>query len=520
MYARTNQDASRKTPGHNAGSKTPGHNAGSSQVLANPSQTPAPKTSKVSVKKPLKAAGALVDLNVNPCKMCMPMGTCMAAYGVRGTLSILHGSQGCATYIRRHMATHFNEPVDIASSSLTEQGTVYGGEENLRKGIDNLIRLYSPELVCVSTTCLAETIGEDTKGILERWRQDNPASEVEVIAVSAPGYGGSEYEGFFRFSRALLEQIEMRPHNAAPGQLNLICGPLSPADLRTLKQLLAAFALDAVILPDISDNLDRPHLPTYERLPQSGTPLNRIRGMAGSLLTIELALNVNDNLSPAALLRERYGVPYRRLAPPVSLRDMDTLVAILAEFSGRRPPEQLQQQRGRYLDAMVDSHKYNAEGKAAIFGEADFCYSTARMCLEQGIVPVLVAAGSKAPGLRAALEAEIAELAERFMLDSFTIIDEADFGTIERLCAELGVNLLFGSSDGRRIEESQGIPLVRCAFPIHDRIGGQRVTTIGYEGSLNLVDRATNALLERKQSRFRRAIFDEFFTSPKRFYSE
>ena len=65
------------------------------------------------------------DLNVNPCKMCVPMGAVTAFYGIRKCMSILHGSQGCSTYIRRHMATHYNEPVDIASSSLTEQGTVF-----------------------------------------------------------------------------------------------------------------------------------------------------------------------------------------------------------------------------------------------------------------------------------------------------------------------------------------------------------------------------------------------------------
>jgi len=86
----------------------------------------------------------LVNLNVNPCKMCMPMGAVSAFSGIRGCMSILHGSQGCSTYIRRHMATHFNEPIDIASSSLSEHGTVFGGEENLMKGLRNLISQYHP----------------------------------------------------------------------------------------------------------------------------------------------------------------------------------------------------------------------------------------------------------------------------------------------------------------------------------------------------------------------------------------
>ena len=109
-----------------------------------------------------------MNLTVNPCKMCMPMGVCNALYGIRGCMTILHGSQGCSTYIRRHMATHYNEPIDIASSSLTEEGTVYGGENNLIKGLENLIKLYNPEVIGIATTCLAETIGED----VDRLSQD------------------------------------------------------------------------------------------------------------------------------------------------------------------------------------------------------------------------------------------------------------------------------------------------------------------------------------------------------------
>ena len=149
----------------------------------------------------------LVKLNVNPCKMCMPMGAVSALSGIKGCMSILHGSQGCATYIRRHMATHYNEPVDIASSSLTEEGTVFGGEENLLKGLKNLISLYNPEVIGVATTCLAETIGEDVPRIIDKFYEQNPEQKVKIINVSSAGYGGTQYEGFFAALRAAVEQL-------------------------------------------------------------------------------------------------------------------------------------------------------------------------------------------------------------------------------------------------------------------------------------------------------------------------
>ncbi|MEE0845852.1 MAG: nitrogenase component 1 [Eggerthellaceae bacterium] len=463
------------------------------------------------IKPLIKPAGSLADLNVNPCKMCMPMGSSTAAYGLKRCVTILHGSQGCATYIRRHMATHYNEPVDIASSALTEQGTVYGGEANLHKGIDNLIRLYDPEVICVSTTCLAETIGEDVPAMLERWREKNPESTVEFVPVTSPGYGGSQFGGYFRFLRSMVEHIDMKPEAAKPHQLNVILGPMSPADTRTIKELIGMFGIDAVVVPDISYNLDRPRLEVYDRTPAGGTPISDVKTMAGSALTIELSTFVSHEMSAGAFLWERYGVPCVHMAPPVALRDIDLFLDELSKFAQVPVPEPLRLQRGRSVDAMIDSHKYNAEGRAAIFGEPDFCYAMVRLCAENGIVPVVVAAGSPCAGFVEAVKGEVRSVAKRFLVDRWSVMDDADFGDIERLALENGANVMIGSSDGRRIEEKHRIPLVRCAFPIHDHIGGQRIRTMGYEGSLMLLDRITNALLQRKHVGFRAAIRDEFY---------
>ncbi len=60
----------------------------------------------------------------NACKLCTPLGACLAFAGVEGARTILHGSQGCATYIRRYMISHFKEPIDIASSNFGETSAI------------------------------------------------------------------------------------------------------------------------------------------------------------------------------------------------------------------------------------------------------------------------------------------------------------------------------------------------------------------------------------------------------------
>ncbi len=455
----------------------------------------------------------LVNLNVNPCKMCMPMGAMTAFYGINHCVSILHGSQGCSTYIRRHMATHYNEPVDIASSSLTEEGTVYGGEENLKKGLNNLIELYHPQVVGVATTCLAETIGEDIERIIENYYNENPDKRsVVIIPTHSAGYGGTQFEGYFSALTSIVSNVEM--DSTPNSKVNIITSYMSPADIRSVKEICGAFELDAIFLPDLSENLDGGYKAQYSRLPEGGTNLADIKKMAGARATIEIS-NVEWSQSSGKLLFERYGVPYTRIDLPVGLKGNDNLLKTLSEISLKPIPMKYKVQRGRYLDAMIDSHKHNAPARAVIFGEPDFILSVLQLCKENGIMPMVIATGTVFPRLKAMVENEVEEIGRRYFIDEFFIQDDVDFKDIETAALKYDCNLMIGNSDGRRMEESLRIPLIRRSFPIHDRVGGQRLRMVGYEGSLTLLDDITNALLARKEETFREVLFHTYYTKEK-----
>ncbi len=453
----------------------------------------------------------LVELTVNPCKMCMPMGSVSAFMGIRRCMTLLHGSQGCSTYIRRHMATHYNEPVDIASSSLTEQGTVFGGEANLIKGLKNLIALYDPDVIGVATTCLAETIGEDIPRMIRDFYEANPDCRAKIIPVSSAGYAGTQFEGFFAALSAIVQSVDMRKEKH--DTINVITGCLSPADTRYLKGLFREMGLNVILLPDLSENLDGGFQKDYKRLPDGGTSLSDIARMAGARLTVELSTFISDADSPAKFLHDTFGVPYVRCHLPMGLRDTDALICLLAQAGGK-VTDAMQNERARFMDAMVDSHKYNAEGRAVIFGEPDFVFAANRLCTENGLVPVLTATGARCGTLKALLEQETANVADTYFTENFEIRDACDFDVIEEAAARLNANLLVGSSDGRRIAHKLGLPLIRCAFPVHDSVGGQRIRTLGYEGALSLLDRMTNALLERKESSFRDALYEKYHSGP------
>jgi len=44
------------------------------------------------------------NVNENPCHMCMPMGGILPFKGIEKSMVIIHGSQGCSTYMCRQQA--------------------------------------------------------------------------------------------------------------------------------------------------------------------------------------------------------------------------------------------------------------------------------------------------------------------------------------------------------------------------------------------------------------------------------
>lgn len=450
-----------------------------------------------------------VNLNVNPCKMCMPMGGVTAMKGLKNTMIIMHGSQGCATYIRRHMATHFNEPIDIASSSLTEHGTVYGGADNLKQGIRNIIQQYNPEMIGVLTTCLAETIGENTEGIIREMQAAEDLGGVEIVCVPTAGYEGTEYEGYYKAVHKIVSYFatDITPN----GKINIIAPRVNPADIRHLKQLLDAFGLTYNMVPDISQALDMPYAKQYERLCGEGTPLADLRSMAGAAATIEFGVVQGDALSAGKYLKDTFGIPLHTLPIPIGLGNTDKLMAVLSELSGKPVPAELKLARGRLLDAMVDSHKYNGEAKTCLYGDPDMVYAISSLCYENGAFPRVIATGSNSKALTEMLAASVAESSIKPV-----ILNDTDFLTIEKHIAETGANIMIGSSDGRRIEERRDVGLVRIGFPIHDRMGAQREIFIGYYGTCRLLDNITNMVLERKDRRFRKDTYDKYYKGERR----
>ncbi|EFL51068.1 Nitrogenase [Solidesulfovibrio fructosivorans JJ]] len=432
----------------------------------------------------------------NACKLCTPLGAALAFRGVEGAIPFLHGSQGCATYMRRYIISHFREPMDIASSALGEKQAVFGGGPNLKKGILNVMSKYGATVVGVATTCLTETIGDDVPGLLAEFRKEFADLPLpEIVNVSTPSYSGTHMEGWHAATAALASQL-VREKVPAERRVNLMPGFVSPADIRYFKEILDDYGVAYTVLPDISESMDRPALLDYEKLPAGGTPVAAIRAMSGALGSIECGRADHMAESAATNLERRFGVRNIRVGIPIGVRESDDFFAALEELTGTPLPEKYAAERGRLIDAYVDGHKYVSGKRAIVYGEEDHVIAMVAFLAEIGVKPILAATGATCRNFKQAL----ADVTEGILPEPPEAREGVDFHDIAEQAADLAPDLLVGHSKGYRYAKDMGVPLLRVGFPIHDRFGGQRLLHVGYRGTQALFDRLVNTILERKQA--------------------
>jgi nitrogenase molybdenum-iron protein NifN len=178
---------------------------------------------------------------------------------------------------------------------------------------------------------------------------------------------------------------------------------------------------------------------------------------------------------------------------PIGIKETDKFIKLLEQLSHKKTPRILKQERGRLVDAYIDGHKYLFGKKAVVFGDEDLVISLVSFLSEIGIHVSLAASGGRNERFRSeVMQHSTAE-------HPITARNNYTFDQIDAFCEENKPDILVGNSKGYYISRKQGVPLIRVGFPIHDRIGAQRTSHLGYKGTQALFDRVVNTLLSYKQ---------------------
>ncbi len=414
---------------------------------------------------------------VNPQKNSPALGATLAYLGINNMLGLLHGAQGCSTFIRLQLSRHFREPIALNSTSMSEDMAIFGGWENLKTGIGRVIEKFGPEIVGVMTTGLTETMGDDVRSAIAQFRNEHPEHDaVPVVWASTPDYCGSLQEGYAAAVEAIVRTIP-ETGGFIPGQVTLLPGAhLSPADVEEIKMMCEDFGLDPIVIPDSSCALDGHIDATVSALSTGGVTVARIRQAGRSAATIFFG----DSLAKAArLLTERCGMPSYGFTSVTGLAEVDKLMIVLAELANAPIPQKYLRQRSRLCDAMVDSHYQFGRKKIALALEGDLLKTLTPFLHSMGCDIQLAISASRVIGL--------GELPCEAVL----------VGDLEDLEEQAGgVDLLVANSNGRQAAAALGISNhLRAGYPVFDRIGAHQRTWVGYRGSMQLIFEVGNIFM-------------------------
>ncbi len=427
-------------------------------------------------------------LTVNPAKACQPLGAVFVAIGFEQTIPFVHGSQGCVAYYRSHLSRHFKEPTSCVSSSMTEDAAVFGGLNNMIDGLANTYNMYKPKMIAVSTTCMAEVIGDDLNAFIKTSKEKGSVpGEYDVPFAHTPAFVGSHVTGYDNALKGVLEhfwdgkagtvpKLERTPNET----INFIGGfdGYTVGNIREIKRIFGLFGVEATIIADNSEVLDTPTDGEF-RMYSGGTTLEEAANALHAKGTISMQEYCTEKTLPFI---QGHGQEVAAFNHPIGVAATDKFLLEVSRMTGKPIPAELEKERGRLVDAMANSSAHIHGKKFAIYGDPDLCLGLAGFLLELGAEPthVLATNGGKAW----AQKVQNLFDSSPFGKDCH-VYPGKDLWHMRSLLFTEPVDFLIGNTYGKYLERDTGTPLIRIGFPIFDRHHHHRYPVWGYQGGMN-----------------------------------
>lgn len=430
-------------------------------------------------------------IKINPHKACQPLGAVFCASGFEGTMPFVQGAQGCVAYFRSHLNRHFKEPFAAISTSMTEDAAVFGGLNNMIEGLENAYALYKPKMIAVSTTCMTEVIGDDLNAFIKQAREKGVIpKDLPVPFAHTPSFVGSYITGYDNMMKGILSAATRGRKGEANGKINIIPGfDTYTGNYREIKRLLGMMGIRHTLLADVSDIFDSPNRGEYKLYP-GGTSLNDAKNSLNAAATV--ALQKYSTPKTMDYIRKEWNHK-TVVANPIGVRNTDAFFSELSQITGRPVPQEIEDERGRAVDAMIDSHPYVHGKRFALVGDPDMLIGLVSFIMEMGGIPVHI----------------VCTMGDRkFEEDMNNLLSGSPFGAegkvyigkdmwhLRSLMFTEPVDFLIGNSYAKFLWRDTGTPLIRIGFPIFDRHHLHRYPVIGYQGVINLVNWVVNTVLD------------------------
>ncbi|OIJ21253.1 nitrogenase iron-molybdenum cofactor biosynthesis protein NifN [Anaerobacillus alkalidiazotrophicus] len=424
------------------------------------------------------------SVSINPLKVSQPLGGTLAMQGFYKSIPIIHGSQGCAAFIKALMTRHFRDPISIQTSALQEMNVIFGGVENLYEAIDNVIEKHDPDIISVLSTSLTEVAGDDIQANIKDYLKKNYRENKLVVGVSLPDFVGSLESGYNQtvdaIVSAVLEQTKSKvPKVRLNQRINLLVGShLTPADVIELKDIITSYGFEVIAIPDLSTSLSGHLLEGFTPLSRGGVPLDYLE----QLVTAKYTIAIGASMQPIAEKIFAYtGIPFQVFPSVTGLLATDALFTFLQSISRENVPLRYMLQRENLVDAMLDAHFYYLGSSAVVALEPDHLYSISSWLREMGVELKRLVTTHHSPVIH-------------------NLAEEVVIGDLDDL--EVGANkndVWISNSQGKQGAIRKECSYMPMGFPVYHILGAVHATSVGYRGTLELVNKVGNLLMERKE---------------------
>nr|WP_319565147.1 nitrogenase molybdenum-iron protein subunit beta [uncultured Rhodoferax sp.] len=430
------------------------------------------------------------SLTVNPAKACQPLGAVFAANGFAKTLSFVHGSQGCVAYYRAHFSRHFKEPTSCVSSSMTEDAAVFGGLNNMVDGLANAYSLYKPDMIAVSTTCMAEVIGDDVDAFIKTSKQKGSIpEEFDVPFAHTPAFVGSHITGYDNALMGVLRHFwdgkakTTEPIVRVPNEsINFIGGfdGFVVGNMREIRRIFDLFGVQVNIICDPSESWNTPTDGEF-RMYAGGTTKEEVVAALHAKATI---IFQEFSCEKTAKFIAEHGQEVVVMNAPMGVAGTDKFLMEISRLTGKPIPAALEKERGELVDAMTDSQAHLHGKRFALYGDPDQMLGYSAFLMELGAEPAHVVSTNGGKEWEVKMQA---------LFDSSSygkgckVYPKRDLWHLRSLLFTEPVDFLIGNTYGKFLERDTKTPLVRLVFPIHDRHHYHRYATWGYTGSMRVL---------------------------------
>ncbi|EGV29511.1 Fe-only nitrogenase, beta subunit [Thiorhodococcus drewsii AZ1] len=435
---------------------------------------------------------------INPIFTCQPAGAQYASIGIKECIGIVHGGQGCVMFVRLLISQHLKESFEIASSSVHEDGAVFGALDRVEQAVDVLLMRYPHvKVVPIISTCSTEVIGDDIDGVVRKLnegllQEKYAGREVHLIPIHTPSFVGSMVSGYDVAVRDFVKYFAEPGEPGEPnGKVNLITGWVNPGDVKALKHLMTEMDIQANVLFEI-ESFDSPLMPDGNYVSHGSTTIEDLKSTGSASAT--LALNRYEGGQAAKYLESEFNQPTIVGPTPIGIRNTDTFLANLKTLTGKPISHSLVVERGIAIDALTDlTHMFLADKRVAIYGNPDLVIGLAEFCLDLEMKPVLLLLGDDNANYPDDPRIQAIQQNVDYPME---IITNADLWDLENRVKNEGLelDLILGHSKGRFAAMECNVPMVRVGFPTYDRAGLYRYPVVGYEGAAWLAEQMANTL--------------------------